>query len=55
MTPIERDIVCLRDACDEMARVIREMELPELAVRRMVSFAVAEFIYSDEPLKPMDF
>ncbi len=41
----------LQDACDEMAAVIRDMALPETAVRRLVSFEVAEFIYSQEPLR----
>jgi hypothetical protein len=44
MTDVEKKIA--DDICQELAMVIRDMELPEAAVRRMTSFGVAEMIYT---------
>lgn len=39
--------VKLVDACREMARLIKDAEVPEGLVRRFLSYEVAEFVYND--------
>jgi hypothetical protein len=37
----------LVDACRDMARLIKDAEIPEGLVRRCLSWDVAEFVYND--------
>jgi hypothetical protein len=37
----------LIDACKDMARLIKDAEIPEGLVRRCLSWEVAEFVYND--------
>ena len=37
----------LLEACKDLARLIRDAEIPEGLVRRCLSFELAEFVYND--------
>ena len=37
----------LIDACKDLARIIKDAEIPEGMVRRCLSFELAEFVYND--------
>lgn len=36
-------------ACEDLARLIKDAEIPEGLVRRGISFELAEFIYNNYP------
>lgn len=40
-------VEALIEACRDMARLIKDAEIPEGIVRRCTSFELAEFIYND--------
>lgn len=47
----EQEIGRLRDALDEMKRLILDYKIPEGIVRRYTSYQVAEFIFNDERVR----
>jgi hypothetical protein len=45
LTQREIDLI---EACHDLARIIRDAEIPEGMVRRCLSFELAEFVYGGE-------